>query len=142
MEIGNISKAKNTFSKVERLYKNKSIDRLFQKGDSFVSYPLRIVYYMEDVSDDKAESKCSILVSVSKKKFKRAVKRNRVKRLIREAYRLNKISFLDSLKGENRRVDIAFLYLKSELPVYEEIEKAMLKAMTTLSDKLKECKEG
>ncbi|WP_108822110.1 ribonuclease P protein component [Dysgonomonas sp. Marseille-P4361] len=140
MEIDNISKAKNTFSKFERLHKNKSIDRLFQKGDSFVSYPLRIVYYAENMSDDKEKAECSILVSVSKKKFKRAVKRNRVKRLIREAYRLNKISFLDSLKGENRRVDIAFLYLKSELPVYEEIEKAMLKAMTTLSDKLKEDK--
>lgn len=76
------------------------------------------------------------MVSVSKKKFKRAVKRNRVKRLIREAYRLNKSSLIGLLQNKGKSMDIAFLYLKNELPVYEDIEKALLKANRTISVKM------
>lgn len=135
-----IHKGSNTFSKNERLYKTKSIDRLFLKGESFVSYPLRVVYYIED-NETTDEAVSSILVSVSKKKFKRAVKRNRVKRLIREAYRLNKSSYIQLFSERNKRVDIAFLYLKAELPTYSEIEKSIIKALTVLSNKLVEDKE-
>lgn len=138
MEILSTKDVSYTFGKSEKLCKTKSIDRLFLKGDSFIAYPLRVVYFLEEKVD---ESISSVLVSVSKKKFKRAVKRNRVKRLVREAYRLNKSQFLDSVKSENKQIEIAFLYLKSELPTYEEIEKAMLKALTTLASKLKEDKE-
>lgn len=139
MVIPIVYKGSNTFPKDEKLCRTKSIDRLFLKGESFISYPLRIVYYIED-DKTKDSPVSSILVSVSKKKFKRAVKRNRVKRLIREAYRLNKSSHIQLLSVENKRIDIAFLYLKAELPTYLEIEKSMIKALTILSDKL--MKEG
>jgi len=127
----------STFSKEEKLCSTKSIDRLFSKGESFIAYPLRIVYFIED-EPDKSRQMASILISVSKKKFKRAVKRNRVKRLIREAYRLNKSPYLQLLQRNSKRIDIAFLYLKDELPTYTGIEKAMMKTITVLSEKLKE----
>lgn len=125
-------KMQNTFSKEERLCSNKRIDALFASGDSFIAYPLRVVY----ISSETESPQVSILVSVSKKKFKRAVKRNRVKRLIREAYRLNKSEFLALSTSVGYSFDIAFLYLKNELPTYQEIENAILKSAKILNDKV------
>lgn len=74
----------NTLHKTERLDKKKVIDKMFSGGArSFSVFPLRVVY----LSVEELEAPVSILVSVSKRRFKRAVKRNRVKRQIREAYR-------------------------------------------------------
>ena len=125
----------NTFSKEERLCGTKSIDRLFASGNSFISYPLRIVYILDDEADSNQQS-ISVLISVSKRKFKRAVKRNRVKRLIREGYRLNKSEYFDLLHTNNKSLDIAFLYLKDELPTFSEIEKSIKKAAVMLNDRI------
>lgn len=120
---------KNTLHKSERLYVQKRIDALFSSGDAFIAYPLRVVYAIRD----RDEVGVSIMVSVSKKKFKRAVKRNRVKRLVREAYRLNKENFYFL---EDKSIDVAFLYLRNELPDYGEIEKAVKKTASILKSKL------
>ncbi len=108
---------------------------LFSEGEAFISYPLRIVFLKRDKQDDEPDVR--MMVSVSKKKFKRAVKRNRVKRLVREAYRLNKSEFNNVCTQNNIGLDIAFLYLKNELPDFEEIEKAVLKTAVLLDKKLK-----
>lgn len=121
-----------TLSKDERLYAEKRIDAVFAKGSSFIAYPLRVVYLAREYDREGELPMVSILVSVSKKRFKRAVKRNRVKRLVREAYRLNKKEFVDFAIQSGKSYDIAFLYLKNELPTYAEIEKAVLKTINTL----------
>lgn len=126
---------KSTFSKEERLCSTKSIDNLFSQGESFIAYPLRVVYQIE-LEADEDKRFASLLISVSKKKFKRAVKRNRVKRLIREAYRLNKAPMKELLNQRGVRMDIAFLYLKDQLPDYADIEKSILKTISILSDRL------
>lgn len=79
----------NTLCKAERLYSKIVIEKMFAGGASrsFSVFPLRAVY----MSVDRQEVPASILISVPKKRFKRAVKRNRVKRQIREAYRKNKV---------------------------------------------------
>lgn len=125
---------KNTLSKAERINGDKRIDKLFSDGDAFIAYPLRIVFLKRE-KDENPD--VSILVSVSKKKFKRAVKRNRMKRLIREAYRLNKIAFYQLCEQYGIGIDIAFLYLKNEFSDFQEIEKAMLKTVSLLEIKLK-----
>lgn len=122
--------SKLTFKKEERLSIQKEIDLLFTKGDSFLSYPLRVIYLKEQPLSGASSS---VLISVPKKRFKRAVKRNRVKRLIREAYRLNKNTLADSLK-ENGLL-IAFLFVGNELPQYNTIESAVKKALKTLQEK-------
>nr|AIF26872.1 hypothetical protein [uncultured bacterium fosmid pJB135F11] len=95
---------RNTFDKSERLCSKKAIDDLFQGGQrSYAAYPVRVVFRHSDTPENR------ILVSVSKRHFKRAVKRNRVKRQIREAYRLNRN--LLSSSG----LDIAFLWLSDDL---------------------------
>ena len=77
----------------------------------------------------------SILISVPKKKFKRAVKRNLIKRQIREVYRVRKYTLIDPLVEKNRRMLVAFLYLDKEIHSFAEMEKAMNKALTTLANK-------
>ena len=75
----------NTLPKSERLDKKKVIEKMFAGGSrSFSVFPLRVVY----LPVEELEAPVSILVSVSKRRFKRAVKRNRVKRQIIEAYRM------------------------------------------------------
>ena len=78
---------KYSYSKKEKLKSKKTIELLFKEGDSVSDFPLRLVW-LETSFDDGSQIKTA--VSVSKKHFKTAVDRNRVKRLMREAYRLNK----------------------------------------------------
>ena len=83
-----------TLSKEERLSWKRYIDLLFEKGQSFVAFPLRVVYLP---LEEEMSAPVSILISVPKKKFKRAVKRNLIKRQVREAYRVRKYDLIDPL---------------------------------------------
>jgi len=120
-----------TFKKKERLSKQKEMDLLFEKGVSFVVYPLRIIY-VEKQSVLKGEA--AVLISVPKKKFKQAVKRNRIKRLIREAYRLNKQKFLQNLLEKEKSLLIGFLFVGNELPDWKSIEISVVKVLNFLSE--------
>lgn len=122
-----------TLHKRERLDKKKVIDSMFSgNARSFAVFPLRVVYLpVEDL-----EVPVSILVSVSKRRFKRAVKRNRVKRQIREAYRLNKQMLADGLAVKGKRLAVAFIYLSDELLDSSLIEERMKMALSRLVEKL------
>ncbi|MDO5523549.1 MAG: ribonuclease P protein component [Bacteroidia bacterium] len=119
-----------TFKKEERVTGKKRIENLFAHGRSFVAYPFRIVFYEYEPC---TPSSVSILVSIPKKKLKKATDRNRMKRLAREAYRLNK-----NLFEKNSRLDIAFIYLKDELSGYDVVEKGVCKALREISNKIEE----
>jgi len=80
----------------------------------------------------------SIMASVSKKKFKKAVKRNHLKRLIKESYRLNKNLLIEKIIDQQRSVSIGFIYLSHEEKSYHEVESAMQKALEILSTKITE----
>lgn len=124
-----------SFGKEEKLCFEKSIDRLFKEGKSFVAYPLRVVYLI-DKQDDLAGQLCKVLISVPKRKFKRANKRNRIKRLVREAYRLNKHLLVDALREKAVSVDVALIFLKDELPAYDEVEKGVRKMLLMLKNEI------
>lgn len=97
---------------------------------SFSIFPLRVVWLPVEELDVQA----SILISVSKRRFKRAVKRNRVKRQIREAYRMNKPILLDSdaLNKKEYRLAIAFIYLADELMDSTLVEEKMKTALARI----------
>lgn len=114
-----------SLSKSERLCSKKLIDELLVSPYSFVKYPFRVVF---KESSQPGPFPARIAVSVSKKKFKRAVKRNRVKRLTREAFRLNKTEFYNHM-AEGQTIDILFIYLDHQLPVYSKTEHAMINSM-------------
>ncbi|MCU4155948.1 ribonuclease P protein component [Carboxylicivirga sp. A043] len=115
-----------TFNKNERLCSRTTIQELFTKGKSFVKYPFRVSFM--PISPEE-QGNAQILVSVSKKRFKRAYKRNRLKRLTREAYRLNKASFIAALHEKDVKLAVAFIYLPTDMLDYASVEKGMKKAL-------------
>lgn len=119
--------------KPERLNKKKIIEKMFAGGSRYFSiFPLRVVWLPVEELDVQA----SILISVSKRRFKRAVKRNRIKRQIREAYRLNKQILLAPLTEKNRRLAIAFIYLADELMNSALVEEKIKAALTRIVEKI------
>lgn len=123
----------NTLHKVERLDKKKIIEKMFAGGSrSFSVFPLRVVY----LPVEELEADASILISVSKRRFKRAVKRNRVKRQVREAYRVNKHELLNILVERKCRLAIAFIYLSDQLVESSIIEDRMRIALVRITEKM------
>lgn len=86
-----------TLPKRERIHLKRQIDELFTSGKGFVAYPLRLMVLLRKETEED-EPRGAMMVSVGKRYFKRANKRNRVKRLVREAYRLNKHRWLSWLE--------------------------------------------
>lgn len=130
---------RNTLRKSERLDKKKVIEKMFAGGSrSFSVFPLRVVY----LPVEELEAPASILVSVSKRRFKRAVKRNRVKRQIREAYRLNKQGLLEALASRQCRLAIAFIYLSDQLAETSLIEERMKTALARIAEKVAASGDG
>ena len=120
----------NTLRKPERLNRKKVIEKMFAGGSrSFSVFPLRVVY----LSVEELEAPASILVSVSKRRFKRAVKRNRVKRQIREAYRMNKHELLRVLEEKQCRLAIALIYLSDQLVESSIIENRLKTALARIA---------
>ena len=111
----------NTLSKSERLCSKQLFEELTSPDFAFIKYPFRVV-----VKKSSAPSghPARMAVSVGKKRFKRAVKRNKVKRQTKEAYRLNKICFYEALP-QDQTWDLLFIYLDQQLPDYSRIEKAI-----------------
>lgn len=122
-----------TLSKAERLSWKRYIDLLFAEGQSFVAFPLRVVYLY---TDETMPAPASILISVPKKKIKRAVKRNLIKRQVREVYRVRKYDLIEPLQAKSRSLLIAFLYLDKEIHPAADMEKAMNKAIRLLREKM------
>ena len=124
-----------TFSKAERLCSKKLIERLFGgEGKSFPAFPLRVVYM--PLSEEEVAADVSILVSVPKKRFKRAVKRNRVKRQVREAYRRNKHILTEALAAQEGapRMALAFIWLDGKLHPSVEVEQKVKKLLHHIAE--------
>ena len=130
---------RKSFRKEERLSGTKRSEQLFTHGQSFIAYPLRVVFMVNPSSTNT--NPLSVMISVPKKKLKLAVDRNRTKRLMREAFRLNKHLFDARLLPENCSIDLALVYLKNELSDYTTIEKAVRKALNEITLRMKDCEQ-
>jgi ribonuclease P protein component len=119
----------------ERLKSRKLIEQLFKEGKTFSVFPLRIYFVVEPISNYQLPvSNLQFGVGVSTKNFKKAVDRNRVKRLIREAYRLQKNELKNKLKLKKMHMNLFFIFTGKELPsyelVYEKLAIALQKLLT------------
>ncbi len=106
---------KATFNKKEKLKSKKELDALFSEGKSISKYPIRLVYRRSSFEENV---KIKTGVSVSKRNFKKAVERNRIKRLLRESYRKNKYIVANT----THQFTFMFLYSGKEMPEYSLTE--------------------
>lgn len=124
--------SKNSFSKKERICARSSVSELFEKGESLFSFPFKCVYQINDTSEELSSRGIvvRIMVSVGKRYHKRAVKRNRVKRLIREGYRLNKWYAKELLSPylNGKVLDICYIYTSKQEEDYKTVENGIRKS--------------
>ena len=115
-----------TFKKEERLKSRKIIGKLFQSGESFGMYPVRLVWL--EMHEVHGEFPVKFSLSVPKRSFPKAVDRNRLRRLVREAWRLNKFWLYQQLKNTEKQYAFMVIYTAKEptdLPKIEEAIKRM-----------------
>ena len=111
-----------TFRKAERLSSKILLDKLFSEGKSLFSYPFKFIFLnmeMDDVPDIR------VVFSVPKKNFKQAVKRNLIRRRMKEAYRLNKHMFTDNI--EETKLIVMVIYIEKAILDYKHIETGLIK---------------
>ena len=128
---------KYTLNKSERLNSKKLIERLFAGGNkSFPAFPLRVVYMPLAPEENTADA--SILISVPKKRFKHAVKRNLVKRQIREAYRHNKYILLYALNAKDTptKMVLAFIWLDNKIYSTEQVAYKVKKLLIHIAEEI------
>ena len=111
------TKQRYTFKKDEKLKSRKAIEQLFSGGKSFSNFPFRVLWNFNETSTAPLQTG----FAVSSKHFKKAVDRNRVKRLMREAYRLQKNELQEQLKEQQKHLAVFFIYVGNELPEYQFI---------------------
>ena len=115
-----------TFTKAERLSSKIEIDRLFETGKSFHFSPFKIIW--KETTDSTVPAK--IVISVPKRLFKKAIDRNRIKRITREAYRKNKNSFYIDI---NKKVLLMFIFTSKTIIEYKEMEEKIISILQRLS---------
>jgi ribonuclease P protein component len=118
----------HTFKKEERLCSTKLLDKLFHSGSSFLLYPFRVMWMPTTEQDAPVQ----VVIQVSKRRYKRAVDRNLIKRRIRELYRIHKASHLYPIISAERPICLGISYIGKEILLSTELEPKLLNALKTL----------
>jgi len=114
-------KIRYTLSKTDRLKSRKVIEYLFKEGKAFSIFPLRVFYTTEFPDSAIAQNNLQVGFSVSTRNFKKAVDRNRIKRLMREAYRLQKHPLTMQIENSDKKIAFFFVYTGNDIPDYKLI---------------------
>ncbi|MBK9484191.1 MAG: ribonuclease P protein component [Chitinophagaceae bacterium] len=122
------TKQRYTFKKDEKLKSRKTIEQLFKEGKSFSNFPFRVLWQFTEL----AKAPVQTGFAVSSKHFKKAVDRNRIKRLMREAYRLQKNELQTQLMLQRKQLAVFIIYVGNELPDHDFIVEKMNHVLTRL----------
>ncbi len=124
-----------TFKKEERLCSKKSLDLLFKNGSSFLLYPFRFTHFF---AEELHQYPVQVVINVAKKRYKRAVDRNLIKRRTREAYRLQKEQELYSHLGSHSKLLLLSIqYVGKKKYEYNFFEKKLALAFRKLTAQIK-----
>lgn len=120
--------------KGERLYLREEIERLHDRGRSFVSYPIRVVWLVEPIATHSTseQAQVAVMTSVAKRRFKHAVDRNRIKRMTRSAYRLHKTPLWQAATQHHCTVRLALQSVAKTMPTYPELDQAVERAIARI----------
>lgn len=118
----------NRLYKYEKLCSRTAINKIFQGGKSAICYPLRAAFTIVDDDDNSPQ----FLITIPKKKIRKAVKRVLLRRRVREAYRLNRHLLLPPLKEQGKSLKVAFVYLSDEIADYDTINTKMQALMAKI----------
>jgi ribonuclease P protein component len=122
-----------TYQKKDKLKSRKQTQNLFSNGKAIGVFPIKLIYTIEAVD---TAGVLQAGVGAPTRTFRKAVQRNRVKRLLREAYRLEKPSFLAQFSLEHKRINLFFLYGNAEVLPQAEIQDKVRSALAQLAQKL------
>jgi ribonuclease P protein component len=114
-----------SFHKKQRISAKRDIEFLFQHGHSFLYFPFRLII----AEHESADFPLKILISVPKNKLKKAVQRNRIKRVTREAWRLNSQHLILQLQQNNKSIFVGLVFVHEQLVEYSVISKAIHKIL-------------
>jgi ribonuclease P protein component len=110
---------KNTFKKSERLTSKVSMEKIFEKGSTLKKFPLILKYSLVEFED---EQPLKVVISVPKRRIRKAHNRNRIRRQLKEAYRLNRLPLKRCLAEQSKSLALFFIYTGKENPDYAIIE--------------------
>ena len=123
-----------TFKKEERLCNKRLLEQLFSSGSSFLCYPFRISWLQATLPEPVA---VQVVFAVAKKRYRRAVDRNLIKRRTREAYRMHKQQLLyAALQEQNRQIILSVNYIGKEINDFALMDKKMVKLLVQLSEQI------
>jgi ribonuclease P protein component len=108
------------------------IEQLFNSGSHFSAYPIKVLYSFSHNLSQPVQAG----VTVSTRNFKKAVQRNRVKRIMREVYRLQKMPLINAFKQHKKSGSLFFIYIGKELPTFDEVERTMAIILPRLIENL------
>lgn len=128
-----------TYPKIERLRSKILIDKVFTEGSRIYAYPFKLLWLIHPLSDATCVQS---VVSVSKRRFKRANKRNLLKRRIREAFRTNKNGLYQVVENAGIQVCIAIIYNSNNIEDYRVIKLGIKDLFVQLVQKLRKIKEN
>lgn len=128
-----MSAGNHTYSRSEKLKSRKVLSTLFTGGKTISVFPVKL-FWMP--AGNTAGQPVQAGVGVSARHFAKAVDRNRIKRLLREGYRLNKQPLLTALKTHEKQIAVFFLYIGKELPDQVMLTEKMQQALTKLEEQI------
>ena len=132
-------KPAGSFGRLQKLKSRKQIQKLFTGGNSLFVFPVKLVWMISPPVQSGTGIKNILAgVSVSKRNFKKAVDRNRIKRLLREAYRLHKNELSSQFEGKSSGLSLFLIYVDKTLPTFDDLQQKVAISLKMLGDKTRQ----